>query len=102
MKPGLDVSALPGSSADESDSANEYPGLDLDPEVIMKKVAEANEKWARGGLEEAEKTPSIKNVNFSEPLVTQVHLEDPEMRDELRSARFPSSEILSGMISDED
>jgi len=82
---------LPG--ADVTDSTNEYPDLDLNHEEIMKKVAEANEKWARVLQDEKEETPSIKKQNdpkvkFSEPLVTQVLTEDPEMAEELRSARI--------------
>jgi len=54
----------------------------------LQRVEEANKKW--NNLES--KRPSTndkktKNVAFTEPLVSKIQYEDPEMADELREAR---------------
>jgi len=64
--------------------------FDLDYEQILKRVEEANKKW--DSLKEPKNSrPELlkktKNVAFSEPLVSRIQYEDPEMADELREAR---------------
>merc|ERR1719273_120483 len=65
-----------------------HPDFDLDCEQVLQRVEEANKKW--NNLES--KRPSTndkktKNVAFTEPLVSKIQYEDPEMADELREAR---------------
>jgi len=74
------------TGVDETDSKNEYPDLELDHEEIMKKVAEANEKWRL--VEDEPTKQNDTKITFCEPLVTEVLTEDPELANELRAARI--------------
>lgn len=58
---------------------------DLDYEQILKRVEEANKKWDT--LESKNPEKKTKNVAFTEPLVSKIQFEDPEMADQLREAR---------------
>lgn len=111
LAPRWNVSTLPGSnccSVDVTDSriADRYPGSDLDRKIIEKKVAEANARLQLEDQEDVLKTndngcKATVVVTFSDPLVTHVHVEDPEIADQLRNARMPSSEMLRGMRTEE-
>jgi len=61
---------------------------------VLMKIKEANEKWdfldsdsQKTSSPDSQNSKKVKNVVFSEPLVSGIKLEDPEMADELRVAR---------------
>jgi hypothetical protein len=53
---------------------------------VLIKIKEANEKWDFLNSD-SQISKKVRNVAFSEPLVSKIKLEDPEMADELRVAR---------------
>ena len=53
---------------------------------MLMKIKEANEKWDFLDSD-SQNSKKVRNVAFSEPLVSGIKLEDPEMADELRVAR---------------
>jgi len=63
--------------------------LDLDYGLVLKKIKEANEKWdLLESLKTNQHSNKAKNVDFSEPLISGIQFEDPELADELRAARI--------------
>ena len=63
--------------------------LDLDYGLVLKKIKEANEKWdLLESLKTNQHSKKAKNVDFSEPLISGIQFEDPELADELRAARI--------------
>jgi hypothetical protein len=61
---------------------------------VLMKIKEANEKWdfldsdsQKTSSPDSQNSEKVRNVAFSEPLVSGIKLEDPEMADELRVAR---------------
>ena len=62
---------------------------------VLMKIKEANEKWdfldsdsqKTTSNPDSQNPKKVRNVAFSEPLVSGIKLEDPEMADELRVAR---------------
>ena len=61
---------------------------------VLMKIKEANEKWdfldsdsQKTSNPNSQNSKKVRNVAFSEPLVSGIKLEDPEMADELRVAR---------------
>ena len=61
---------------------------------VLMKIKEANEKWdfldsdsQKTSNPDSQNSKKVRNVAFSEPLVSGIKLEDPEMADELRVAR---------------
>ena len=62
---------------------------------VLMKIKEANEKWdfldsdsqKTTSNPDSQNSKKVRNVAFSEPLVSGIKLEDPEMADELRVAR---------------
>jgi len=63
------------------------PDFDLDYEQILKRIEEANKKWDILERKNSITEKKTKNVTFTEPLVSKIQYENPELADELREAR---------------